>query len=112
MKIIDADKFLTDIQNICCDVCDTDERCPAYSEFGHSFEQIRRVVEKQKTILAEPVVHAKWIKKTRNGGYWFCCAKCKEVVPKDRYGHDHFSRRCPNCGAYMTIESEGTDDQT
>lgn len=50
MRLIDADKFLKDLLCLPCDVCDTDERYPAYSEFGHSFEQIERLVNKQKTV--------------------------------------------------------------
>lgn len=55
MRLIDLDKFLEDLRNECCDVCDADERCPAYSEFGYSFELIERVAERQVIIKDEPV---------------------------------------------------------
>lgn len=67
------------------------------------------------TIEAEPVKHAKWEKAIRTDSdgydtYWFRCSECHEDAPKNSYGHDYFSKRCPRCGSYMTIESEATDE--
>ena len=47
MRTIDLDKFLVDLKNECCDVCKTDPRCSLYSEFGHSYDLIERVAERQ-----------------------------------------------------------------
>lgn len=58
----------------------------------------------------EPIIHGKWMKVTRDGMYWYACSHCTKGVPKDHYGHDYFSRRCPECGAHMTFESEATDE--
>ena len=48
MRPIDADKFLKDLLCLTCDVRDIE-----HSEFGHSFEQIERLVNKQKTVEAK-----------------------------------------------------------
>lgn len=50
MKLIDADKFLEDLENEGCDVINADARCPLYTEFGYSYELIKRVLERQDVI--------------------------------------------------------------
>ena len=50
MRIIDLDKFLSDLRSEQCDVCDTDATCPLYSEFGYSYDLIERVAERQGII--------------------------------------------------------------
>ena len=57
----------------------------------------------------EPIINAFWKKRIGHGVYWYACSECGEDVPKNRYGHDYFSRRCPHCGAHMDFESEETD---
>lgn len=53
MRLMDADKFLEDLQNECCDVVDADDRYPAYTEFGYSRELIERVIERQTFVITE-----------------------------------------------------------
>lgn len=56
------------------------------------------------------VVHAYWKKCIDRGMYWYACSNCNCDIPRDRYGHYYFSRRCPSCGAYMDLDEEGTDE--
>ena len=58
----------------------------------------------------EPIVNAFWKKRVSHGAYWYACSNCDEKNPRDRYGHDYFSRRCPHCGAHMDFEREATDE--
>lgn len=61
----------------------------------------------------EPIVNAFWKKRVGHGAYWYACSNCDTDVPKDRWGNDYFSRRCPHCGAHMdfeSVETEATDE--
>jgi DNA-directed RNA polymerase subunit RPC12/RpoP len=71
---------------------------------------IRRVIDEAPTIDAEPIINAFWKKRIEHGAYWYACSNCDEHVPKNRYGYDYFSRRCPNCGAKMDFERKDTDE--
>ena len=50
MRLMDVDKFLRDLKNDGCDVINADARCPLYTEFGYSYELIKRVIERQDLI--------------------------------------------------------------
>lgn len=59
------------------------------------------------TVDAEEVVHGKWVKKTADCVYYYACSECEEPVLKSRWGHDCFTRYCPNCGAKMDGDVNG-----
>lgn len=53
MRLMDADKFLEDLQNEGCDIMDADTRYSLYPEFGYSRELIERVIERQTFVITE-----------------------------------------------------------
>ena len=108
MILIDAQEYAKELAN----EMDWPGRHP---EFISAIECAMADLSDMPHIEAEPVKHAKWEKVIRTDSdgydtYWFRCSECYEDAPKNRYGHDYFSKRCPRCGSYMTSEGEGTDD--
>lgn len=81
-------------------------------EYRHQYanDMIKIAIAIFPATEAEPVVNAFWKKRVSHGAYWYACSNCDEENPRDRYGHDYFSRRCPHCGAHMDFESEATDE--
>jgi hypothetical protein len=49
----------------------------------------------------KPSASGRWIKKFYHGAYRYECSECGGAIPRDQWGHDWFSRYCPNCGIYM-----------
>lgn len=82
MKLIDVDRFLEDLNNECCDVVDADERYPAYSEYGYSYELIKQVLERRKPIYSEEI----------KVGYCPICDKAVAICTNHSMGN------CPECG--------------
>ena len=102
MRLVDADELILKHGD---DITNWDKPCAVYISS----------IENAPTIEAEPIKHAKWERaiRTDSNGFdtcWFRCSECYEDAPKNRYGHDYFSKRCPRCGSHMTIESEATDE--
>ena len=54
-------------------------------------------------IEARPVVHAKWVCLEPEIGY-FACSECDHRILRAK------SNYCPNCGATMDLDEEGTDE--
>lgn len=65
--------------------------------------------EKQEVVVSivdvKPITHAKWIYFRNEAGFKQC--KCSECIVS--YGCLD-TPYCPNCGATMDLESEGTDE--
>ena len=79
-------------------------------EYRHQYanDMIKIAIANFPATEAEPIVNALWKKRVGHGVYWYACSECDTDVPKDRWGNDYFSRRCPHCGAHMDFESEET----
>lgn len=69
-------------------------------------ETFINIIERIPTIDAEPVVHAKWIKKSNGVCYWYVCSNCEGDVPHNDYEQWMFSEFCPYCGAKMDVEED------
>lgn len=54
----------------------------------------------------EHINEAKWVRKSKDGLYWFECSNCGEHISKDKWRHDYFSNLCPKCGFKMKHEYE------
>ncbi len=65
-------------------------------------------IENAPILDYEPVIHAHWIRVSKNpnkGKYKFQCSNCKwKIHYSDLYGVQVDNRRCRNCGAKMDEE--------
>ena len=65
------------------------------------FVQMEKLIKKQPTIEAVPVVRAEWkLKQGDEGIHWYC-SKCREEALFDIFNYQEKSNFCPNCGARM-----------
>ena len=98
MRIIDADALLDGEQTIPYpDV--------PFDVLGKMVDWFVKMVDKQPTIDAVPVVHGEWISDrlvTTNGGTYGVrrCSRCEAYYQDIGYGWDY----CPNCGARMDMD--------
>lgn len=71
-------------------------------------EVSRKVSLEDFLVEVKPVVHAKWI--WNEDCECFVCSNCEVSALNDYRGNSTSSPYCPNCGATMDLESEGTDE--
>lgn len=66
-----------------------------------SIKDVKKIIRRQPTIEAVPVVHAEWkLKQGDEGVHWYC-SKCREEALFDIFNYQEKSNFCPNCGAKM-----------
>ena len=61
-------------------------------------ERLRRLLESQPTVDAEPVRHGHWI---RNDNGTYSCSECQSWIPNEQH---YYARYCLHCGAKMDGE--------
>ena len=115
MRLIDADALIDDIKNNLWD-WKTVDGITATTVLKQTISDIgnQPVIEERKT--------GEWIKMSDADGYYYCCNKCGEELPRyttelpswDKpYPHKQSIDKtdfCPNCGADMRGEEHGQDD--
>ena len=63
-------------------------------------ERLRRLLESQPTVDAEPVRHGHWV---RNDNGTYSCSECQSWIPNEQH---YYARYCLFCGAKMDGERE------
>ena len=63
-------------------------------------ERLRRLLESQPTVDAEPVRHGHWV---RNDNGTYSCSECQSWIPNEQH---YYARYCLFCGAKMGGERE------
>ena len=63
-------------------------------------ERLRRLLESQPTVDAEPVRHGHWV---RNDNGTYSCSECRSWIPNEQH---YYARYCLFCGAKMGGERE------
>ncbi len=86
MRLIDADKVIITRQE--------------YVGALTLKERLRRLLESQPTVDAEPVRHGRWVMND-NGTY--SCSECQSWIPNEQH---YYARYCLFCGAKMDEEKE------
>ena len=66
-------------------------------------ERLRRLLESQPTVDAEPVRHGHWI---RNDNGTYSCSECQSWIPNEQH---YYARYCLHCGAKMDRKGEEND---
>ena len=63
-------------------------------------ERLRRLLESQPTVDAEPVRHGHWV---RNDNGTYSCSECQSWIPNEQR---YYARYCLHCGAKMDGETD------
>lgn len=90
--------------------------CESYP-YGHSYwgfgrENVRDVIRGVPAADVAPVVHGRWIRpRWKNSNYCYDCSECGgEAMHRDyQWAKDGIYPICPNCGARMDGEADGSD---
>ena len=85
MRLIDADAWLRETH---------------FREGVYPHEMLKKEIEAQLAIEAEPVKHGRWEKRTDIPGI-VCCSNCKDCNLFAEYVNDVKWNYCPHCGARM-----------
>lgn len=104
--------YLINSQEYCKELYKEMEWPGRHPEFVSAIECAIADLSDMPHIEAEPIIRATWKKIIQKGSYWYACSNCEEDVPKNRWGSDYFSNRCPKCGAHMSgpeIDLEGNE---
>ncbi|MDD3142537.1 MAG: hypothetical protein PHX08_26730 [Lachnospiraceae bacterium] len=112
MNLINGDKLEEKIEEINSVDYGSMDSFEAHDAVRDCLSDIVRIIDKQPTINAVPVIHAHWIdympdKKdwVRNDGksVFIECSKCHEIVIRNFNGS---AKYCNNCGAIMDGREE------
>lgn len=112
VEYIEREAFLERVDGIwdCADmVFEPNDKCCrsddcASCKWRETKNAIRKIAAYLPAADVRPVRHGRWVKVHDEVCYWLACSVCGEEIPK-RFGTDHYTNFCPNCGADMREES-------
>lgn len=99
MKLIDADALTEKLKKaIKSGKITRNSGAYCTASFQWWYDWLKRIVMRQPTVDAAPVVHAKWRRFVNGDGeYKYLCCECEKIISYEMGGANY----CPNCGAKM-----------
>lgn len=110
MKLIDADTVIEQIAQAQASLSNcSDAMWEINRNYFKGLSWVHRIILDAPEV--DPVKHGKWISDGLGDGERICsvCKRYALYTHRDRYDQ-YLTKSCPNCGAKMDLESEGTDE--